>query len=239
MAGRYLSPLAIRAFTPVFDGLWRGRNLRSSRKFRVRGPLHESELRGKAPSASASPPLWRGSLSPQAGRGSRKTRTRPYLSANGATLRRATLEHAACVRCFRSDGTCHTGFQYTPVASMATCVQPFSKKPVGQCQQTRHCRRKRPHLHGYLAPIDNPHRRHHGLLVDVQSGATLMQYFHPVLLPCRRQRDLTFREFLYACSTVQGTDWRQSGVLQGPTVQLRIGLLAPRSCRPPRRRPPA
>ena len=83
MAGRYLSPLAIRAFTPVFDGLWRGRNLRSSRKFRVRGPLHESELRGKAPSASASPPLWRGPLSPQAGRGSRKTRTRLYLSANG------------------------------------------------------------------------------------------------------------------------------------------------------------
>ena len=29
---------------------------------------------------------------------------------------------------------------------------------------------------------------------------------------------------LHACSTAQRTDWRQSGVLQGPTVQLRIGL---------------
>src|SRR5689334_25292550 len=26
-----------------------------------------------------------------------------------------------------SDSTCHTGFQYTPVASIATCVQPFSE----------------------------------------------------------------------------------------------------------------
>src|SRR5713226_2336319 len=33
---------------------------RFSRKFRVRGPLHESELPGKAPSPSTSPPLWRG-----------------------------------------------------------------------------------------------------------------------------------------------------------------------------------
>src|SRR6266446_3702896 len=60
---------------------------RSSRKFRVRGPLQESELRGKAPSLSASPPLWRGpltpTLSPQAGRGSRKARTQPYLCAYG------------------------------------------------------------------------------------------------------------------------------------------------------------
>jgi hypothetical protein len=59
----------------------------SSRKFRVRGPLHESELCGKAPSPSTSPPLWRGpltpTLSPQAGRGSRKARTRSYLSADG------------------------------------------------------------------------------------------------------------------------------------------------------------
>src|SRR5258705_13818932 len=43
---------------------------RSSRKFRVRGPLHESELRGKAPLPFTSPPLWTGpltpSLSPQA-----------------------------------------------------------------------------------------------------------------------------------------------------------------------------
>src|SRR5712692_8627898 len=54
---------------------------RSSRKFRVRGLLHESELRGKAPSPTTSPPLWRGpltpTLSPQAGRGSRKTCARP------------------------------------------------------------------------------------------------------------------------------------------------------------------
>jgi len=47
-----LPRLPSRAFTPVFDGLWRGRNLRaSSRKLPgVGGPLHESELRGKAPS---------------------------------------------------------------------------------------------------------------------------------------------------------------------------------------------
>src|SRR3954454_5373398 len=33
----------------------------------------------------------------------------------------------------------------------------------------------------------------------------------------------------YTCSTAKATDWRQSGVLQGPTVQLRIGLkFAPR-----------
>src|SRR6266851_5535395 len=48
---------------------------RSSRKFRVRGPLHESEHRGKVPASSASPHVWRGSLtptlSPQAGRGRR------------------------------------------------------------------------------------------------------------------------------------------------------------------------
>src|SRR5258707_7761754 len=84
-----LSPLAIRAFTPVFDGLWRGRNLRSLRKFRVRGPLHESELRGKAPSPSASPPLWRGPLSPtpppHAGRGGRTPQI-PLAARRGRRL---------------------------------------------------------------------------------------------------------------------------------------------------------
>jgi hypothetical protein len=72
----YLSPLA-----------GRGRNLRALRaKFRMRGPLHESELRGKAPSPSTSPPLLRGpltpTLSPQAGRGSRP-QTHRYVRANG------------------------------------------------------------------------------------------------------------------------------------------------------------
>src|SRR5258707_14899488 len=48
----------------------RSKFARSSRKFRVRGPLHESELRGKAPLPFTSPPLRTGPLSPQAGRGS-------------------------------------------------------------------------------------------------------------------------------------------------------------------------
>src|SRR5215468_1718377 len=37
-----------------------------------------------------------------------------------------------------------------------------------------------------------------------------------------------FREIYYACSTVEWTDWRQSRVLQGPTVQLTIGLTCTR-----------
>src|SRR5258706_8945503 len=49
-----------RAVLPLPACGERSEFVRSSRKFRVRGRLHESELRGKAPSLSASPPLWRG-----------------------------------------------------------------------------------------------------------------------------------------------------------------------------------
>ena len=52
---------------------------RSSRKYRVRVPLRESELRGKAPSRSASPPLRRGPLSRKGGEGAERPRTRPCL----------------------------------------------------------------------------------------------------------------------------------------------------------------
>jgi hypothetical protein len=57
---------------------------RSSRKFRVRGLSASLSLGMPSPSVNA--PLWRGSLnptlSPQAGRGSRKTRSHHYLSAD-------------------------------------------------------------------------------------------------------------------------------------------------------------
>jgi hypothetical protein len=41
----HLAPLATRAFTPVFDGLWRGQSGKKEdqNSARVRGPLHDSE----------------------------------------------------------------------------------------------------------------------------------------------------------------------------------------------------
>src|SRR5580704_17893984 len=41
----HLAPLATRAFTPVFDGLWRGPHGKKEDQdsARVRGPLHDSE----------------------------------------------------------------------------------------------------------------------------------------------------------------------------------------------------
>src|ERR1700728_4196030 len=56
-----------------------------------------------------------------------------------------------------------------------------------------------------------------------------MKHFHLTLRSAPPAKGPHLKELLHACSTAQRTDWRQSGVLQGPTVQLRIGLNAPRS----------
>ena len=41
-----------------------------------------------------------------------------------------------------SSSTCQTGFQYTPVASMATCVTAMAREPVGQRQEPGRARGK-------------------------------------------------------------------------------------------------
>src|SRR5258708_24594195 len=98
--GRAASPLPVchqGVYARLQRAMERSAFARSSRKFRVRGPLRESELREKPPSLSPSPPLWRGpltpTLSPQAGRGSRKTRT---LSS-----KREDIDHGARIGVFQ------------------------------------------------------------------------------------------------------------------------------------------
>ena len=60
-------------------------------------------------------------------------------------------------------------------------------KPVRQGQKTLRGRRKRLHFRDDLAIDGEPHRRHHRLLVDIQSGASLIQKLHRVLPPRRRR----------------------------------------------------
>ena len=96
------------------------------------------------------------------------------------------------------------------------------RKPVRQRQQTRRGGRKRPHFGDHLAVQRQPNTGHHRFLVHIKTGATLMQKLHDIL-QCAAGKGPRQGSLI---NVLHGrTDrWRQSGVLQGPTVQLRIGL---------------
>src|SRR5215475_7837869 len=115
----------------------------------------------------------------------------------------------------------------------ARCLHPdlraaMLRKPGGQGQQASNRCRKRLHLSDDFVALGEPDGRDNVFLVNVEPSATLMQYFHGILHLSAAGEGTLFREIYYACSTVEWTDWRQSRVLQGPTVQLTIGLTCTR-----------
>ena len=78
----------------------------------------------------------------------------------------------------RPSRMCQTGFQYTPVASIATMRAPGCLEPLGKLQQS--ARRRREPAHLALDPTlgDKPQAGHHFLLVHVETGTALMQCLH-------------------------------------------------------------
>jgi hypothetical protein len=57
------------------------------------------------------------------------SRSAIHIASLTSVLRPGTLRMCAALASTSSNSassTCHTGFQYTPVASIATCVQPCS-----------------------------------------------------------------------------------------------------------------
>ena len=74
---------------------------------------------------------------------------------------------------------CHTGFQYTPVASIATCVQPISVSHADSSSRPAVVVRTLPVLGRDRADSRLPNARGHLPRVRIQPGASGMQNFHP------------------------------------------------------------
>src|SRR5215471_4942632 len=80
---------------------------------------------------------------------------------------------------------CHTGFQYTPVASIAMCVQPASRSQSASDNNPR----VTPYLPSYCGAFHHPPACHHLLFVHVQPRTSFMHHIHSShLLVAHRRR---------------------------------------------------
>ena len=80
--------------------------------------------------------------------------------------------------------TCHTGFQYTPVASIATCVQPDLGQPGRQFEQARCRGRELPVLGRDLPTRRDARARVHAPRVDIQPDAPVNHNGLPCFTSC-------------------------------------------------------
>ena len=126
-----------------------------------------------------------------------------------------------------SSRTCHTGFQYTPVASIATCVQPASVSQAASSSRpavvvansrcsvvTFRPAAMRTHAFTHREWTSNPAHR---------DGTRL-----PSVTSCSQRRWRGVRRYeIYRARSPEESPVSQYGVLAGLRVQLKNGLLAP------------
>ncbi len=167
------------------------------------------------------------------------SRSAIHIASLTSVLRPGTLRMCAALASTSSNSassTCHTGFQYTPVASIATWRAVVLGQPVGQREQLGGGGAEAAHLlmHGRR---DAAHAGHDGVLVHVQARTARVEHLHENLLAVAGRR----RQSSSSKSTSRASGRRRPlphcGVLAGLRVQLLNGLVAPRRGRPRQQRP--
>ena len=116
-----------------------------------------------------------------------------------------------------SSSRCHTGFQYTPVASIAIC---FTSHPVSQAfsSSNEHVVVSKVFTSLCTGSLTQRMLRHHRVLMDIQSRTSSIQYFHSLILLIDRMTlggipyQLNLLNALGA-SYLQTKPWRQLTVL--------------------------